>query len=381
MLRFHDALSNARFLSDYWQKKAVFLKRALPNNWPTLSRHELAWLAMQSDVESRLVFTERKTTGVRYRAEAGPFSLSELSSLPMRDWTLLVHDVEKHVPAMRRLLSTVDFIPDWRIDDIMVSFAAPGGSVGPHRDNYDVFLCQGIGIRNWRFTARNVASDPAASDDLALLQPFDDGHTSDLVRGDVLYVPPGVAHWGTATRACMTYSIGMRAPQFSELQHSTGQIGTSAAEERFYRDPLISATQKQPGLISVREIQHCAKQFGITDAEQLGCRLGQWATETKPWLTPDPLDESDADVLLQEPARLSVHGMTRLAFSESHCFSNGRAIKITPEVGALVAKLCEKRVLPQRDVRDIAKIPILREWLHQLLLLGTFEAPETTPNM
>ena len=106
------------------------------------------------DVESRLVFVERSKNRCRYRAETGPFEAEYLQDLPKRDWTLLVHDVEKHLPAMRALFQHVPFIPDWRIDDLMVSFAAPGGGVGPHKDNYDVFLCQGIGVRNWRFTSR-----------------------------------------------------------------------------------------------------------------------------------------------------------------------------------------------------------------------------------
>ena len=144
---------------------------------------------------------------------------------------------------MRALFKYVPFIPDWRIDDLMVSFAAPGGGVGPHRDNYDVFLCQGIGVRDWRLSSDAVADDPDASDDLALTAPFA-GSAHSVREGDVLYVPPGVAHWGTATRACITYSIGMRAPQLSDL---LAGLPDTERLNPFYADPDLVVTESRPG--------------------------------------------------------------------------------------------------------------------------------------
>ena len=198
---------------------------------PTVTRNELAWLATLDDVESRIVFTDRDGKTVRYRMQNGPFESELLQALPARDWTLLVHDVDKHLPATRKLFQLVPFIPDWRIDDLMISFAAPGGGVGPHRDNYDVFLCQGIGERDWRFTTENIAIDASASDDLHLLRPFEGGERHLCRRGDVLYLPPEIAHWGTAQRACITYSIGMRAPPN-------------------FADPDLQCSEVQPGYIS-----------------------------------------------------------------------------------------------------------------------------------
>jgi 50S ribosomal protein L16 3-hydroxylase len=122
--------------------------------------------------------------------------------LPKSDWSLLVHDVDKHLPAMRKLFEQVPFIPDWRIDDLMISFAAPGGGVGPHRDNYDVFLCQGIGIREWRFSTTSVAVNSAASDDLVLLQEFEGDECHATREGDVLYLPPGVERASPTPSAC-----------------------------------------------------------------------------------------------------------------------------------------------------------------------------------
>ena len=216
MLKLPGQLTAESFLARHWQKTYLFMPQALDRLRPAISRNELGWLATLDDVESRLVFTRRGGSGVRYDAETGPVDPEYLAGLPGKDWTLLVHDVEKHLPVMRKLCAHVPFIPDWRIDDLMVSFAAPGGGVGPHRDYYDVFLCQGIGIREWHVATESVDANPDASDDLALTAEFQ-GEQHTAREGDVLYLPPGVPHWGTATRACITYSIGMRAPQLSDL--------------------------------------------------------------------------------------------------------------------------------------------------------------------
>ena len=136
---------------------------------PSLAPEELAWLATLDDVESRLVFTEQREGSTCYRVEHGPFEESMLSNLPQKDWTLLVQDVEKHLPDFRQWLTLVQFVPEWRIDDLMISFAAPGGSVGPHKDNYDVFLCQASGQREWRLASSGDTVPPANSEHLALL--------------------------------------------------------------------------------------------------------------------------------------------------------------------------------------------------------------------
>ncbi|MDH3621374.1 MAG: cupin domain-containing protein, partial [Gammaproteobacteria bacterium] len=162
MLELPRGLTAKTFLSHHWQKEPLFMPQAIAALRPAVSRNELAWLATLEDVESRIVFTDRDQR--RYRVKSGPFDTAFLQALPKRDWSLLVHDVDKHLPAMRKLFEQVSFVPDWRIDDLMISFSAPGGGVGPHRDNYDVFLCQGIGIREWRFTTKSVAENSAASD-------------------------------------------------------------------------------------------------------------------------------------------------------------------------------------------------------------------------
>ncbi len=372
MLRFPGKLSAEQFLERYWQKNPLFMPAALPHIRPAITRNELAWLATLDDVESRLVFSQRSGEQVRYRAETGPFDAAYLAALPARDWTLLVHDVEKHVPAMRKLFDHVPFIPDWRIDDLMVSFAAPGGGVGPHRDNYDVFLCQGIGRREWHVTTEEIADDPHASDDLALTRTFK-GITHAVSEGDVLYLPPGVAHWGTATRACMTYSVGMRAPQRSDFLIG---LADSQQHDPFYRDPDLLAVEAVPGFISSearKRAQHLVDdQLNETDvAKKLGCL----ATQTKDWITPEGADDDEAlefaDTLLQA-GKLKVHGMACIAWDDHSVYVNGAQRPRSPGDADWLRSMCALRVLDGALIVDTAA----RDCVIWMSKMGAFDLPE-----
>ena len=344
MLKLPGKMTAQQFLSDHWQKNPLLMAGATEKLRPAISRNELAWLATLDDVESRLVFVERHRGKTRYRAEAGPFESSYLQTLRKRGWTLLVHDVEKHLPPLRKLFALVPFIPDWRIDDLMVSFAAPGGGVGPHVDHYDVFLCQGIGERDWRYSAEAVRADNAASETLKLSAEFPGDARFRTREGDVLYLPPGVAHWGIAARACMTYSIGMRAPSW-------------------YADPDLQVGEAVPGYISPAAIERAGSH---------GDELGLTATETKQWLTPDRPSADDVKALLS-PARAPrrLHGMARLAFDDKHVYVNGCAANLPPADREGIALLCRRRYL-SRAKRDCLTDSTFR-WL---LENGAFEMPE-----
>ena len=345
MLRLPGNLSAQKFLAFHWQKKPLFMPRACSRIQPSVTRNELAWLATLEDVESRIVFTDRSDGRQRYRVDTGPFDEAFLSSLPRHDWTLLVHDVDKHLPALRKLFDLVPFIPDWRIDDLMVSFAAPGGGVGPHRDNYDVFLCQGIGVRDWKYTTAAVDADEDASEDLALVEEFSGNHQV-CVEGDVLYLPPGAAHWGTAKRSCMTYSIGMRAPQY-------------------YRDPDLAVTEARPGYISPAALERAGEQSS---------ELGQTVTGLKNWLHPDLPDGEAVKQLLAKPTLLGrprLHGMARLAYDDSHVYLNGRVRELASAERSTIAELCCSRSL--RSATIVALDPELLTWL---ITNGAFEVPE-----
>jgi 50S ribosomal protein L16 3-hydroxylase len=364
-------LDPGSFLGDYWQKAPLFMPGVLDRLRPAVTRNELAWLATLDDVESRLVFTDRGGDRVRYRAETGPFEPEHLAALPRRDWTLLVHDIEKHLPNMRRLFALVPFVPDWRIDDLMVSFAAPGGGVGPHRDHYDVFLCQGIGVREWRVTSAAVEDDRDTSDDLALTREFEAEATLEAREGDVLYLPPGLAHWGTARRACITYSIGMRAPQLTDLG---GTLPDREGENLFYKDPDLDASEARPGYISVAAVTRAQQLLGEGDHAAVATLLGRFATLTKDWIRPETVSRDEAKSLLAAMGNrvsLPVHGMARLAFDERNVYVNGSVRALPAECRKLVAGLCATRHLRMGSRTDGERADLLL-WL---LESGAFEIP------
>ena len=332
---------------------------------PALTRDELGWLSTLDDVESRIVFTDRSGEATQYRTETGPFEPEYLQQLPQRDWTLLVHDVEKHLPELRVLFAHVPFIPDWRIDDLMVSFAAPGGGVGPHRDNYDVFLLQGTGTRDWHITTESVEEDVEASQDLALLREFN-GEQLKCSEGDVLYLPPGVPHWGTAQRACLTYSIGMRAPQLSDL---VDVLPDEEAVNPFYRDPDLTTSEARSGYISPNARSRADELAGQTLAANT---LGRFVTLTKDWLRPERVTIEDCELLFDYLARggsVEIHGMARIAWDDGHAYLNGEHFKIEPETCNLIEQICEQRQVSGPVLASDQALETLR-WL---LAHGAFD--------
>lgn len=377
MLKLPERLTPESFLKRHWQEKPLFMPAAMSRVTPSISRNELGWLATLDDVESRLVFIDRNGARSRYRTETGPFDVEYLQQLPKRDWTLLVHDVEKHLPAMRALFRQVPFIPDWRFDDLMVSFAAPGGGVGPHRDNYDVFLCQGTGIRNWRFTTDKVDDDAEASSDLALLCEFDSKEDRDCCNGDVLYLPPGVAHWGTAKRACITYSIGMRAPQAADVAYA---LNCNVADaEAFYRDPDLTADEAKPGCISRRSTRRAINTLALPPDRHrdVASALGRFATRPKDWLRPDsPTPEETALLFdcVQKGEQLHVHGMSQIAFDDRNAYVNGNNMPLPAGASSLLAQVCGERILSKPVLQTIE----MAEMLVWMIEQGLFEIPENS---
>ena len=238
------------FLRRYWQKQPLFIEAACSDYASPITADELAGLACDEHVEARLVYADAECP---YRLEFGPFQERRFERLGTRDWTLLVQDVDKWVPEVAALLRRVAFIPSWRIDDIMLSIAAPGRSVGPHADSYDVFLLQVAGTRRWQVSHHFDASRLRTDTDLGVLQDFRAEREWLAKPGDVLYLPPNVAHYGVAQTECMTFSLGMRAPSDHELLRQyvqaldAGELLTSPVEQR-YADPDLKPTN-DPGRV------------------------------------------------------------------------------------------------------------------------------------
>ena len=204
-------LTPAQFLAEYWQKKPLLIRQALPDFGEAIEADELAGLACEDHIESRII----RGSGAdnNWQQQHGPFEEQIFDKLGDKDWTLLVQAVDHYIPEVAKLKDRFRFIPDWRLDDVMVSFAAPGGSVGPHLDQYDVFLLQGQGRRNWQVGERiTQAPSLLPHPELQLLSDFNCSDNYMLEPGDMLYLPPGFPHWGIAVDPCTTYSIGFRAP-------------------------------------------------------------------------------------------------------------------------------------------------------------------------
>ena len=231
----------ADFLRDYWQKKPLLVRQAFPDYQAPLAPEDLAGLACEQGPLSRLVTYQRKKDVWTLRS--GPFQEEEFPRLGTKDWTLLIQDMDKWDMDVRALLAHFRFLPAWRIDDVMISFATPGGSVGPHVDQYDVFLLQSHGRRRWQIDIDPTAPKDFRPDvDLKLLQSFSPTHDWVLEPGDMLYLPPGVPHHGEAVDACMTLSVGMRAPSQAELILDLAEdLAAMLPEEARYADPDLKA--------------------------------------------------------------------------------------------------------------------------------------------
>jgi 50S ribosomal protein L16 3-hydroxylase len=232
-------LTPQQFLADYWQKRPLLIRQAFPGFIPELDENDIAGLACDELAESRLVTGSYPEHDWKLRH--GPFTEEDFGHFPDSGWTLLVQDVEKHYPPLHEFMREFSFLPRWRIDDLMVSVAGPGGSVGPHVDQYDVFLLQAQGSRRWQI-AESFKKDLLPNCELNVLQAFTPEQEWTLEPGDMLYLPPGIAHHGVALDQGMTWSVGMRAPSAADLFQTLGEwLATDGDEGGRYRDSGLKA--------------------------------------------------------------------------------------------------------------------------------------------
>ena len=273
-------MAPARFLRAYWQKRPLLIRNAFPGFVSPIEPEDLAGLACEEAALSRLVAHDRAND--RWMLRHGPFDEAMFPELGDRDWTLLVQDVDKWDMDVAALLPAFAFLPRWRIDDIMVSFAATGGSVGAHVDQYDVFLLQAQGHRRWQIDAGD-APPLAFRDDveLKLLREFTPTHEWVLGPGDMLYLPPGVPHHGVAVDPCLTFSVGMRAPSAAELLGDFVDTLAAGADEALrYRDPdlAVPADPNEIDAEAMRRVVDGLNALRMNDPERLGDWFGRFIT-------------------------------------------------------------------------------------------------------
>ena len=340
------------FLRDVWQTRPLLIRQALPGFRSPLSADELAGLACTPEVESRLVVEHGR---VPWEVRHGPFDEAEFAALPEGHWTLLVQDVDKHVPAVADLLDAFAFIPDWRFDDIMVSYAADQGSVGPHVDEYDVFLIQAEGRRRWQ-----IAPPPSGQPellprlDLAILQRFEPHEQWLLEPGDLLYLPPGVPHWGIAEGPCMTWSVGMRAPDWRELATAWCDEAVARGLPRArYRDPGLRPQDHRGEITAaVRADLRRRIEDALLDADEASFAtwLGAHLTEPKEHLEPlppqDPMSTQSFRSMLRDAPGLTRTAsrmlFTRLGDGRLLLFVAGDTHVVEPALEGLATLLADR---------------------------------------
>ncbi|REC94452.1 cupin domain-containing protein [Kushneria indalinina] len=278
-------MSAETFLHDYWQKKPLLIRGAFPDFESPLDPDELAGLACEDNVEARLV--EQQGPDKPWQVSHGPFDDETFARLGRKDWSLLVQAVDHYVPDVAELLEHFTFIPRWRLDDIMVSFAPPGGNVGAHVDNYDVFLLQASGQRRWQLG--DVMSEDAPiidGIDLRILADFQVTNDQDWVLepGDMLYLPPRVAHHGISqSEDCMTFSVGFRAPSVDEMVTSWADyLGEQLDESSRYHDPDLEAAHDS-ALIDDTTLARVREQMltALDNPEQMAQWFGRTMTQVK----------------------------------------------------------------------------------------------------
>ncbi|MBX3232881.1 MAG: cupin domain-containing protein [Labilithrix sp.] len=372
-------LSPARFLREYWQKKPLLVRQAFPAFADPLTPEELAGLACEDGVESRIV----RGKGRRWDVAWGPHPESRFIELPDREWTLLVQEVNRWVPDAALLLDAFSWIPNVRVDDVMVSYAERGGSVGPHLDSYDVFLVQGRGERRWQWGSK-PAEDRTFVPGLVLRILADPVLDRDEVLrpGDMLYLPPGFAHHGIAESPCLTYSIGFRAPSAAEAWTSFAAAAASrpGAAELLADPPLAPA--REPGAIPPALLARARAMIRSLDLSDDA--IDRWfaahTTRLKPGHTLEaPRTAPDAKKIL---ARLAKKNATLVRSEEGRwaflpaargalrLYVAGEEIAVPREASALAKLLCRARRHDGASVLAAAKNAAARALLERLFAIG-----------
>ncbi|MBK9441016.1 MAG: cupin domain-containing protein [Comamonadaceae bacterium] len=360
------------FMKRYWQKKPLLVRQAVPDFKPLLNRAELFELAANEDAQTRMVIQEPgKTPGWRFKQ--GPFQRKALPALKTPGWTILVQGVDLHVESVHQLMNQFRFVPDARLDDLMISFATDGGGVGPHFDSYDVFLLQAHGRRRWRIgRQKDLSLQPDVP--LKILSHFVPEQEFVLEPGDLLYLPPGYAHDGIAEGDCMTYSIGFRIPNKAELARELLQRLAEDAEDdvgvALYRDPNQVAVDQPAGIpAQMLEFAQKAVQEALKDPQALARGLGEYMTEPKPHVWFDPGQAVDFKRLT---GGLRLDRRSKMMFDDQHIFINGESFNASGRDGMLMRSLANLRLLSAKDAQKISDqaAELVQSWMQAGWLHG-----------
>ncbi|NTV96554.1 MAG: cupin domain-containing protein [Thiobacillus sp.] len=346
-------MSPTRFFREYWHKKPLLIRNAVPNLDQVLDGDGLKELACREEAEGRLVRHVRDNWKVQF----GPFTAAELAALPKKDWSLLVSGVNLLNSQGDALLNAFNFAPYARLDDLMVSYAPPGGGVGPHFDAYDVFLIQGLGRRRWEISGQD---DLELIDDcpLRILKRFRVDQSWELEPGDMLYLPPQYAHNGVALTDCMTWSIGFRTPTAQEMATQfLVYLQDSICLDGVYADPDLSYS-KHPGRIPdgmARGLKDMIQRIRWSDAD-MDEFIGRYLSEPKPHIFFDPPERPLGAAAFRR--RLAAKGVrldarTIMLYLGQAFFINGERLEAERAMAPLLRQLADRRCLPPGDHEEV----------------------------
>ena len=361
-------ISAATFVRDYWQKRPLLVRQAIPGFQGIVDAGELLALATRADATSRLVIEHPRRRRARWERHDGPFGGLDASMLPPSHWTLLVHGVESLLPGGWELLGRFGFIPAARVDDLMISYAADGGSVGPHDDRYDVFLLQGPGRRRWRLMhGGDRRVEPRAA--IRVLAKFRADEEWLLEPGDMLYLPPGVAHWGVAEGPCFTYSIGFLAPSHQTLVESfLGYLAHTLAldPDALLRDATRAPAQK-PLAIPDGMLAEVARVLGAVrwDARTIEDFFGRFLTSPRrvAFAPPSrPLPPAAFAKRLRGRGRLTLALPSRGLVRGDRLYLNGESYAADRATRTLFEALVTARALPLPQRASSRTAALLHAW-------------------
>ncbi|CAN7198711.1 MULTISPECIES: cupin domain-containing protein [unclassified Variovorax] len=358
-------LSASQFMRRHWQKKPLLVRQAVPAMEPPIERQALFALAEREEVETRLIRHGKAGWTLRH----GPLPRRALPSLKQPDWTLLVQGVDLHHQGVHALLQQFRFVPDARLDDLMISYASDGGGVGAHFDSYDVFLLQAQGQRRWSIgKQRDLRLQPEVP--LKILAQFEPEQSFVLEAGDMLYLPPRYAHEGVAVGGdCMTYSIGLRAPAAAplgvDLLARIAEAQAEALEDAptktalHYRDPTQPAVEAPAAIPpALQAFARDAVLAALRNPDAIDRALGESMTEPKPtvWFDQGELPSALAGVALDR--------RTRMLYDARHLYINGESFRASGRDAKLMRLLADQRALGPRDLRGASEgaLALLGDW-------------------
>lgn len=371
-------LTATEFLRDYWQKKPLLVRNAFPELAYRLSPEDLMELAQEESAESRLILEKGKTP---WELRKGPFTAKQFKQLPKTHWTLLVQAVDHYLPELADYLDHFSFIPNWRIDDIMLSFAPEGGSVGPHYDQYDVFLIQGIGNRRWQLGQHCDETTPRVQGTpLRIIENIEVGFDEVLGPGDLLYVPPGLSHYGVAQNDCTTYSIGFRAPALAHLLERVVDV----VLENAGATKLFADTAREPahhsGELTDRDLEALRAQLMalLDDKTALRAAVAPFLSEAK-YEDYEPQGEEfsvnevreafeSGAFLRRDPASRCLY--TLQGDTPDALFINGQEVEFPPSITDFVRLLADHRQVDASALGNWQANDEAMLWLTEQLELG-----------